>query len=75
MSGGSYLLEARYCVHVDQLVGSLFVVMASKVLRLAQHAQPLQVNSFDKVGTFNVQARDDANVQFVVLLETESEEV
>ena len=54
-------VEARDGIHEDQLVGAVLVVEAREALRLAEHAQPLEVDALDEVRALDVEARNDAD--------------
>ena len=40
------LVQTRYNIHVDEFVRTLIVIMARKLLRLAQYPQTFKVNAF-----------------------------
>ena len=54
------VVQACHNVYVEQLVNALLIVCFRKAVRIAQLAQPLQLDALDKVGVFDIKTGDQS---------------
>ena len=54
------VVQACHNVYVEQLVNALLIVCFRKAVRVAQLAQPLQLDALDKVGVFDIKTGDQS---------------
>ena len=55
-------VQAGNDVHIHKLVSALRVVFLGVRLRVAHYAQALKLDALDKVGPFDVEAGDEADI-------------
>ena len=54
------VIQAGHNINVQQLVNALLIVCFRKAVRVAQLAQPLQLDALDKVGIFDIKTGDQS---------------